>query len=58
LTTQLDIQHFKLAKNPVCDVDWIRPDMDNSESEDGTSGTKTKLGESPTVMNLNKSGTT
>jgi hypothetical protein len=58
MATQLDIQHFKLASNPVSDVDWIRPDMDKSGSDDGTSGTKTKLGESPTVMNLDKSGTT
>jgi len=58
LTSQLDIQHFKLASNPVSDVDWIRPDMHKSGSEDGMSGTKTKLGESPTVMNLDKSGAT
>lgn len=32
--------------------------MHKSGSEDGMSGTKTKLGESPTVMNLDKSGAT
>jgi len=32
--------------------------MDKSGSEAGMSGTKTKLGESPTAINLDKLGTT